>query len=959
MEPQLRQNPLTRDKADCSPVRNLAREPPPSTENTGSNEVREIREPFRWDKLPKQSGTRSASTLEDSHPTRLEDAPGPDGIHLFCASHGKKVCAYNMTVRPVIRYAIGNMFLHDRYARGGTSTAACRGLDEKCPVSQLYASTTIGGWGLANLEETASERIIYAYCYLAGTKALSEHFRLLSGQARRRKRSLVTDFEGIMRRPECQGLDISRGTNIVPRLSYLWLKPGTINSKSVRNLSSLMYTGLPTRPHPAMGRGPNAGCRYCGLPETNEHVATGCNKFKAKITGSRDRVFQGDYPCVVRVAKSPDTENCLYVATLVSLKVVVCPLWAFIWRGLLSKGEVSSWGPRHEDKLLECVANHFLNPRIAYTGNIHALFRYHYYDELIPMNNDPLAHSRLLVVGNQWLDSILEQNKSPDGQCGCVCNIEGGVEPGRRQVCVQPAFGRNYSRQGLEKTKREVPQKSDRPNAVRRFWEPIIGRDFMTDFNNDYLQQWNTEVGSGTEKSSGFLSPMRPIACLISPFKLMTAMIAILPRARVLRLMPANLRALRKGEWKATHAHVIDTAVFLDQQSLHVEWIDYSKASTTRASTELDLRRGVPQRDTLSPLLFLLVGISKFIEACLTPSLFSRTAGVNEMRLNHQFYMDDLKLYIESVQNLHSTIGQMVLLYQAMRLEVSMRCALASFFAPAQPGQRTDILLTEKALRCQQRSAEVELYWDEEWLSEQNHMQATRCRPCRSLYMESYRGRDSSILANPHPTNGGIQNTELETSLCSITSAQFQCAAKVVPFVISCCGEVSKDASAYLRELGLTDKQVLTCMELTGRSIVLGTDRVIRNHLASVTGERVSRLEVKKKRNRVIPVEGAKNLAIAPLSFYIDSNLSPYEFSRSNGAEITPITHQFYMDDLKLYSHSSSSLERTIRGLVEVRFAKCPVSQLYASTTIGEWGLANLEETANYSPGKLEDESGR
>ncbi|CAD6200310.1 unnamed protein product [Caenorhabditis auriculariae] len=144
------------------------------------------------------------------------------------ASHGKKVCAYNMTVGPVIRYAIGNMFLHDRYARGGTSTVACRGLDEKvrniltnlqvrfakCPVSQLYASTTMGGWGLANLEETASESIIYAYCYLAGTRALSEYFKLLSGQARRQKRSLVTDFEGIMRRPECQGLDISRSETL-------------------------------------------------------------------------------------------------------------------------------------------------------------------------------------------------------------------------------------------------------------------------------------------------------------------------------------------------------------------------------------------------------------------------------------------------------------------------------------------------------------------------------------------------------------------------------------------------------------------------------------------------------------------------------------------------------------------------------------------------------------------------
>ncbi|CAD6200309.1 unnamed protein product, partial [Caenorhabditis auriculariae] len=36
--------------------------------------------------------------------------------------------------------------------------------------------------------------------------------------------------------------------------------------------------------------------------------------------GVRDGVSRGDYPCVERVAKSPDTDNCLYVATLVSLK---------------------------------------------------------------------------------------------------------------------------------------------------------------------------------------------------------------------------------------------------------------------------------------------------------------------------------------------------------------------------------------------------------------------------------------------------------------------------------------------------------------------------------------------------------------------------------------------------------------------------------------------------------------
>ncbi|CAD6200333.1 unnamed protein product [Caenorhabditis auriculariae] len=712
-------------------------------------------------------------------------------------------------------------------------------------------------------------------------------------------------------------------------------------------------------------------------------------------------------------------------------------------------------------------------------------------------------------------------------------------------------------------------------------------------------------------------------------------MIANLLRARVLRHMPASQRALRKGEWNATHAHIIDAAVFLDQRyhgmegkPLHVAWIDYSKAydsiphdllewtllairvhprvvssymgmlkalhvtfetrvgAVTGASTELDVRRGVPQGDTLSPLLFCLAiaPISKLIEACLTPYMFSRTAGVGEIRLTHQFYMDDLKLYSESVQSLHDTIGEMVLLCQAMGLEVNTRkCALASF-GPGQPGLRTDMplltgnevykylgleqqngvalrqvfervtelvlertrnifssaashgkkvasfnaavapivryvcgnlflydkharagtplarakeldvkirallsnlqvrfskhpvhhlylssrhggwglssfeeiaseaivyaycylmgtagltdlwmtmcsqarrgkrslvtdfywvmgkpdceglevyridgpqgmelmlgsnrymtprslaravctemrerinarrnrLLTnlegyiarnveldkemsylwirrgalnsttvsnissllftgihtnahparrlprsqrgcrycgqletnehvamicgeykatvmkerhdavarkiydalclvyqlrryhyDEPIPVEQRSAEIELYWDKVWLTPSeitcnrpdivlvDHsagkvlmVEVAVCWPTRIRQMEEFKVRKyEQVYQISQALEGG---GEQEASLCSILSAQFQCAAKVVPFVIGCCGEVSKDASAYLRELGLTDKQVLTCMELAGRSAVLGTDRVIRNHLARV-----------------------------------------------------------------------------------------------------------------------------
>jgi len=53
-----------------------------------------------------------------------------------------------------------------------------------------------------------------------------------------------------------------------------------------------------------------------------------------------------------------------------------------------------------------------------------------------------------------------------------------------------------------------------------------------------------------------------------------------------------------------------------------------------------------------------------------------------------------------------------------------------------------------------------------------------------------------------------------------------------VPIVIGACGEVSKEVFEGLGRLGLTGKGAGDCIEHMSRSAVLGSNGVIKNHLA-------------------------------------------------------------------------------------------------------------------------------
>ena len=193
----------------------------------------------------------------------------------------------------------------------------------------------------------------------------------------------------------------------------------------------------------------------------------------------------------------------------------------------------------------------------------------------------------------------------------------------------------------------------------------------------------------------------RPIACLNTCYKILTATVAAQIFQSTEQLFPREQVAMRKGVWGCTHAHILDQTVIRDSikygKELHMLWVDFSKAfdsvshgavrwiltkwgvpvnlrrllvalmskQTVRyygqargklaRSKELKVRNGLMQGDTLSPLLFCLTiaPISAWLRAHVglyKTNMGPRSDGALEM--SHILYMDDLKVYATSWEDL-------------------------------------------------------------------------------------------------------------------------------------------------------------------------------------------------------------------------------------------------------------------------------------------------------------------
>lgn len=212
-------------------------------------------------------------------------------------------------------------------------------------------------------------------------------------------------------------------------------------------------------------------------------------------------------------------------------------------------------------------------------------------------------------------------------------------------------------------------------------------------------------------------SNFRPIAGLNTFYKLLTAAISKIVLREVGDKIPEEQMAMAKGKWGCTHAHVLDQATVQNacryKKPLCMLWVDMCKAydSLSRGaikwtlmkwgiprnvrwmtsvlmdlnavrfvgslngkrilSDKLEIKRGVMQGDTLSPLLYILAisPISHWIRNNIGRYMLQNSG--ESIRMSHLFYMDDLKVYTNSMSELRKCADGLCKIAGQMGLEMN------------------------------------------------------------------------------------------------------------------------------------------------------------------------------------------------------------------------------------------------------------------------------------------------
>ena len=220
----------------------------------------------------------------------------------------------------------------------------------------------------------------------------------------------------------------------------------------------------------------------------------------------------------------------------------------------------------------------------------------------------------------------------------------------------------------------------------------------------------------------GKAEQFRPIACLNTSYKLLTGALAGMITEHTLRVgvLPAEQKAIRKGTRECLDALTVDMAVAdeakRDKRDLSVAWVDYRKAynlvphqwlkamlwavrvpKPIRAlvrqvvkmwATDLclwtphgpkhipmDMKRGIYQGDSLSPLLFCLC-VAPLSKALRATKGFYSTHQINPV--THLMFVDDLKVYTDGKSGLEEAVKVVENVSGAMGMEFGLRkCAVA------------------------------------------------------------------------------------------------------------------------------------------------------------------------------------------------------------------------------------------------------------------------------------------
>ena len=294
--------------------------------------------------------------------------------------------------------------------------------------------------------------------------------------------------------------------------------------------------------------------------------------------------------------------------------------------------------------------------------------------------------------GAEWLSELKEEIKGRHSQEGVTISIENV----RKQAKKMP----NWKSPGKDGVQgywiKNLTNMHDR--IADQLNKILMGTDTLP----KWLKHGRTVLCQKDPRKGNVVENYRPITCLSLMWKLMTRIIADQMYDYPEHLLPDEQKGCRRKSRGTKDQLLIDKTILKDCRkrltSLAMAWIDYKKAcdfvphswisecmemfgiagnvreflqrsmvqwklSLTSKGEELgdvDVKRGIFQGDSLSPLLFVLSMIP--LSSLLRKVNVLYEWGKKEYKLNHLLFMNDLKLYSKSEEQIDSLIQLLTIL---------------------------------------------------------------------------------------------------------------------------------------------------------------------------------------------------------------------------------------------------------------------------------------------------------
>ena len=274
--------------------------------------------------------------------------------------------------------------------------------------------------------------------------------------------------------------------------------------------------------------------------------------------------------------------------------------------------------------------------------------------------------------------------------------------------------------------------KAPGPDGIRGFWfkkflslhEPIttsLQQCMATGVIPAWMVKGRTVLIQKDPAEGTVASNYRPIACLPLMWKLLTGIFAdkIYDHLQGNNLLPDEQKGCRRRSRGTKDQLLIDKAVLreakLKKRNLSMGWIDYRKAydlvphswilemmgkvkvaenvqgllrrsmgdwKTSLTSNgvvlgEVDIKRGIFQGDSLSPLLFIIIMIP--LSIIIRREKMGYAFGDDGHLIDHLLFMDDLKLYGKSADELEKLVGVVEHFTKDIGMEFGIKkCAVVS-----------------------------------------------------------------------------------------------------------------------------------------------------------------------------------------------------------------------------------------------------------------------------------------